>query len=120
MERKILFRIHLEIALQSFDHSLGTNAVNCLDKQILQKIPTEKPVRRALKQALYRLERHGLVTKDEETESEPRVLIPRPADRQSEAWASWPESQGERGMVLKLPDAGRGYVMAIAVVQVRM
>ena len=84
--------------------------------QILQKIPAEKPVRRALKAALYRLERQGLVKKEEETESEPRVLIPRPADRQAEAWASWPESQGERGMVLKLPDAGRGYVMAIAVV----
>ena len=84
--------------------------------QILQKIPAEKPVRRALKTALYRLERQGLVEKEEETESEPRVLIPRPADRQAEAWASWPESQGERGMVLKLPDTGRGYVMAIAVV----
>ena len=84
--------------------------------QILQKIPAEKPVRRALKTALYRLERQGLVQKEDETESEPRVLIPRPADRQAEAWASWPESQGERGMVLKLPDAGRGYVMAIAVV----
>ena len=84
--------------------------------QILQKIPAEKPVRRALKTALYRLERQGLVKKEEQTESELRVLIPRPADRQTEAWASWPESQGERGMVLKLPDAGRGYVMAIAVV----
>ena len=84
--------------------------------QILQKIPAEKPVRRAFKAALYRLERQGLVKKEEETESQPRVLIPRPADRQAEAWASWPESQGERGMVLKLPDAGRGYVMAIAVV----
>jgi len=84
--------------------------------QILQKIPAEKPVRRALKTALYRLERQGLVKEEEESESEPRVLIPRPADRQAEAWASWPESQGERGMVLKLPDAGRGYVMAIAVV----
>jgi hypothetical protein len=70
--------------------------------QILQKIPAEKPVRRALKTALYRLERQGLVKKEEETESEPRVLIPRPADRQAEAWASWPD--------------GRGYVMAIAVV----
>ena len=84
--------------------------------QILQKIPAEKPVRRALKTALYKLERQGLVKQEEETESEPRILIPRPADRQAEAWASWPESQGERGMVLKLPDAGRGYVMAIAVV----
>ncbi|NIR17544.1 MAG: hypothetical protein GWN86_28000, partial [Desulfobacterales bacterium] len=102
----------------AFVEALGSTpspvAVNVL--QILQKIPTEKPVRRALKQALYRLERQGLVIKEEDTESEPRVLIPRPADRQAEAWASWPESQGERGMVLKLPDAGRGYVMAIAVV----
>lgn len=84
--------------------------------QTLEKIPAEKPVRRAIKTALYRLERQGLVKKEEEAESEPRVLIPRPADRQAEAWASWPESQGERGMVLKMPDAGRGYVMAIAVV----
>ncbi|MGD8986974.1 MAG: hypothetical protein PVH57_02355 [Syntrophobacterales bacterium] len=80
----------------------------------LQDIPAKKPVRRALKTALYRLARQGLV-KEEEKESEVRVLVPRPADRQAEAWASWPESRGERGMVLKLPDDGRGYVMAIAV-----
>jgi hypothetical protein len=80
----------------------------------LQDIPAKKPVRRALKTALYRLAQQGLV-KEEEKESELRVLVPRPADRQAEAWASWPESRGERGMVLKLPDAGRGYLMAIAV-----
>jgi hypothetical protein len=102
----------------AFVEALGSTPSPVVVKvlQILQKIPAEKPVRRALKTALYRLERQGLVKKEEEAESEPRVLIPRPADREAEAWASWPESQGERGMVLKLPDAGRGYVMAIAVV----
>ena len=102
----------------AFVEALGSTSSPMVVKvlQILQKIPAEKPVRRALKTALYRLERQGLFKKAEETESEPRVLIPRPADRQAEAWASWPESLGERGMVLKLPDAGRGYVMAVAVV----
>jgi hypothetical protein len=102
----------------AFVEALGSTPSPVVVKvlQILQKIPAEKPVRRALKTALYRLERQGLVKKEEEAESELRVLIPRPADREAEAWASWPESQGERGMVLKLPDAGRGYVMAIAVV----
>jgi hypothetical protein len=102
----------------AFVEALGSTPSPVVVKvlQSLQKIQAEKPVRRALKTALYRLERQGLVKKEEEAESEPRVLIPRPADRQAEAWASWPESRGERGMVLKLPDAGRGYVMAIAVV----
>ncbi len=81
----------------------------------LENVPAKKPVRRALKTALYRLTRQGLVKKQEETEPVTRVLVPRPADRQAEAWASWPESGGERGMVLKLPDAGRGYLMAVAV-----
>jgi hypothetical protein len=111
IERSVPFTLAFVEALGSTPSPVAVNVL-----QILQKIPAEKPVRRALKKALYRLERKGLVKKEEETESEPRVLIPRPVDRQSEAWASWPESQGERGMVLKLPDAGRGYVMAIAVV----
>lgn len=111
IQRSVPFTLAFVDALGSTQSPVAVKVL-----QILQKIPAEKPVRRALKAALYRLERQGLVKKEEETESEPRVLIPRPADRQAEAWASWPESQGERGMVLKLPDAGRGYVMAIAVV----
>ena len=124
-ERFIQFVESLEPLIQrsvpltlAFVEALGSTSSPVAVKvlQILQKIPAEKTVRRALKTALYRLERQGLVKEEEETEPEPRVLIPRPADRQAEAWASWPESRGERGMVLKLPDAGRGYVMAIAVV----
>ena len=111
IQRSVPFTLAFVDALGSTQSPVAVKVL-----EILQKIPAEKPVRRALKAALYRLERQGLVKKEEETESEPRVLIPRPADRQAEAWASWPESQGERGMVLKLPDAGRGYVMAIAVV----
>jgi len=83
--------------------------------QALQGIEAKKPVRRALKTALYRLARQGLVKEQEEAEVEPRVLVPRPEDRQAEAWASWPESQGERGIILKLPDAGRGYLMVIGI-----
>jgi hypothetical protein len=111
IQRSVPFTLAFVEALGSTSSPMAAKVL-----QILQRIPAEKPVRRALKTALYRLERQGLVEKEEETESEPRVLIPRPTDRQAEAWASWPESQGERGMVLKLPDAGRGYVMAIAVV----
>jgi hypothetical protein len=55
------------------------------------------------------------VEEPEEPEDEVRVLVPRPEDRQAEAWASWPESQGERGIILKIPDAGRGYLMVIGV-----
>ena len=83
--------------------------------QALQGMEAKKPVRRALKTALYRLARHGLVKEQEEAEVEPRVLVPRSEDRQAEAWASWPESQGERGIILKIPDAGRGYLMVIGV-----
>jgi hypothetical protein len=111
IQRSVPFTLAFVEALGSTSSPVAVKVL-----QTLQEIPAEKPVRRALKTALYRLERQGLVRKEEETESEPRILIPRPADRQAEAWASWPESQGERGMVLKLPDAGRGYVMAIAVV----
>jgi hypothetical protein len=111
IQRSVPFTLAFVEALGSTPSPMAVEVL-----RILQKIPAEKPVRRALKTALYRLERQGLIRKEEETELEPRVLIPRPADRQAEAWASWPESQGERGMILKLPDAGRGYVMAIAVV----
>jgi len=101
----------------AFIEALGATAtpvaVNLLKG--LQEFPAEKPVRRALKTALYRLARQGLVVEEEETELVSRVLVPRPADRQAEAWASWPESLGERGIVLKMPDAGRGYLMAVGV-----
>lgn len=83
--------------------------------QALREIPAPKPLRRAFKTALYRLGRQGLIQEDEKAEPEAKVLVPRPVDRQAEAWASWPESQGERGMILKLPDAGRGYLMVIGV-----
>ena len=97
--------------------ALGSTASPAAAKvlQALQGMEAKKPVRRALKTALYRLARQGLVNEQEEAEVEPRVLVPRPEDRQAEAWASWPESQGERGIVLKLPDAGRGYLMVIIV-----
>jgi len=101
----------------AFIEALGATAtpvaVNLLKG--LQEFPAKKPVRRALKTALYRLARQGLVVEEEQTELVSRVLVPRPADRQAEAWASWPESRGERGIVLKLPDAGRGYLMAVGV-----
>jgi hypothetical protein len=101
----------------AFIEALGSTATPVAVKvlQIMEEIPAAKPVRRAIKTALYRLARQGLVEGEEDTEMAPRVLVPRPADRQAEAWASWPESRGERGIVLKLPDAGRGYVMAVGV-----
>jgi hypothetical protein len=99
----------------AFIETLGatTTPVSVKVLQTLEAVPVAKEVRRALKTALYRLARQGLVVEEEKTESAPRVLVPRPADRQAESWASWPESRGERGIVLKLPDAGRGYLMAV-------
>ncbi|UCG20688.1 MAG: hypothetical protein JSU80_13380 [Deltaproteobacteria bacterium] len=101
----------------AFAETLGSTANPVAVKliQALQGMEAKKPVRRALKTALYRLARQGLVKEQEEAEVEPRVLVPRPEDRQAEAWASWPESQGERGIILKVPDAGRGYLMVIGV-----
>jgi hypothetical protein len=101
----------------AFIEALGATATPAAVKvlHVLEEAPAPKPVRRALKTALYRLARQGLAVEKEETDSVPRVLVPRPADRQAEAWASWPESLGERGIVLKLPDAGRGYLMAVGV-----
>ena len=101
----------------AFAETLGSSGSPVAVKliQALQSIEAKKPVRRALKTALYRLAQQGLVEEQEEAEVEPRVLVPRPEDRQAEAWASWPESQGERGIILKLPDAGRGYLMVIGV-----
>ena len=101
----------------AFAETLGSSGSPVAVKviQALQRMEAKKPVRRALKTALYRLAQQGLVEEQEEAEVEPRVLVPRPEDRQAEAWASWPESQGERGIILKLPDAGRGYLMVIGV-----
>ncbi|UCG14606.1 MAG: hypothetical protein JSU72_09235 [Deltaproteobacteria bacterium] len=102
---------------RAFVEALGGTATPTAVKvlQALQEIPAARPVRRALKTALYRLRRQGLIPEQEESEPVQRVLVPRPADRQAVAWASWPESGGERGVVLKVPDVGRGYVMAVSV-----
>jgi hypothetical protein len=101
----------------AFAENLGSsgNPVAVKVIEALQEMEAKKPVRRALKTALFRLARQGLVEEPEEAEDEVRVLVPRPEDRQAEAWASWPESQGERGIILKLPDTGRGYLMLIGV-----
>jgi hypothetical protein len=101
----------------AFVRGLGSMASPSAVKtlQALKEIPAQKSLRRALKTALYRLGRQGLIQEEGESEPVQRVLVPRPADRQPEAWVSWPESQGERGIVLKLPDAGRGYVVTVAV-----
>jgi hypothetical protein len=110
VQQSAAFTVALAEALGSTANPVAVKVI-----ESLQAMETKKPVRRALKTALYRLARQGLVEKQEEAESEPRVLVPRPEDRQAEAWASWPESQGERGIILKLPDAGRGYLMVIGV-----
>ena len=102
----------------AFIETLGAKANPVAVKvlQGLQDFPAEKPVRRALKTALYKLTRKGLVEEQQETEVEPRVLVPSPAERQAEAWASWPESRGERGMLISLPGSGRGFLVAVAVI----
>jgi hypothetical protein len=110
VQQSVAFTVALAEALASTANPVAVKVI-----QALQGIEAKKPVRRALKTALYRLARQGLVKEQEEAEVEPRVLVPRPEDRQAEAWASWPESQGERGIILKLPDAGRGYLMVIGV-----
>ncbi len=110
VQQSVAFTVALAEALASTANPVAVKLI-----QALQGIEAKKPVRRALKTALYRLARQGLVTEQEEAEVEPRVLVPRPEDRQAEAWASWPESHGERGIILKLPDAGRGYLMVIGI-----
>ena len=110
IQQSVAFSVALAEALAS---TANPGAVKVV--QALQGMEAKKPVRRALKTALYRLARQGLVKEQEDVVVEPRVLVPRPEDRQAEAWASWPESQGERGIILKLPDAGRGYLMVIGV-----
>ena len=110
VQQSVAFTVALVEALASTANPVAAEVI-----QALQGMEAKKPVRRALKTALYRLARQGLVKEQEETEVEPRVLVPRPQDRQAEAWASWPESQGEHAIILKLPDAGRGYLMVIGV-----
>ena len=110
VQESVAFTVALAEALGSTANPVVVKII-----EALEGMETKKPARRALKTALYRLARQGLVKEQEEAESEPRVLVPRPEDRQAEAWASWPESQGERGIILKLPDAGRGYLMVIGV-----
>ena len=110
IQQSVAFSVALAEALASAANPVAAKVI-----QALQGMEAKKPVRRALKTALYRLGRQGLVKDQEEVAVEPRVLVPRPEDRQAEAWASWPESQGERGIILKLPDAGRGYLMVIGV-----
>ena len=110
VQRSISFTVAFAEALGSTANPVAVKVL-----EALQGMEAKKPVRRAFKKALYRLSRQGLVEEQEDSEDEPRILVPRPADRQAEAWASWPESQGERGMILKLPDAGRGYLMVIGV-----
>jgi hypothetical protein len=110
VQQSVAFSVALAEALASTANPVAVKVI-----QALQGMEAKKPVRRALKTALYRLARQGLVKEQEEVVVEPRVLVPRPEDRQAEAWASWPESQGERGIILKLPDAGRGYLMVIGV-----
>jgi hypothetical protein len=101
----------------SFIEALGALANPAAVKAltVFQEMPLEKPLRRAVKTALFRLNRQGLVQHETQAEGEPRVLVPRPAGRRAEAWASWPEEGGERGVVLKLPDTGQGYLVAVAV-----
>ena len=111
VQQSVGFTVALAEALGSTANPVAVKVI-----QALQGMEAKKPVRRALKTALYRLARHGLVKEQEEAEVEPRVLVPRPEDRQAEAWASWPESQGERGIILKIPDAGRAYLMVIGVI----
>ncbi|MFP3869522.1 MAG: hypothetical protein ACLFVT_01400 [Syntrophobacteria bacterium] len=110
LSRSLAFDLALVEALGAMTSPVAVELL-----KVFQEMPLEKPLRRAVKTALFRLNQHGLGPRPEKTESVRRVLVPRPADRQAEAWASWPESGGERGAVLKLPHAGRGYLLAIAV-----
>jgi hypothetical protein len=108
IQRSVPFTLAFVEALGSASSPVAVKVLQRLDE-----MEAEKPVRRAVKTALYRLARQGLLHEREKTRSDPVVLVPRPMDRQAEAWVSWPESEGERGLVLKLPHAGRGYLVAI-------
>jgi hypothetical protein len=102
----------------AFAEALGsmTTPVALKALESLQEIPAAKPLRRAVKTALYRLGRHGLSLEREEGEAAPRVLVPRPADRRAEAWAGWPEGNGDRGLIVVVPESGAAYLLAMAVV----
>ncbi|MBP1726052.1 MAG: hypothetical protein H6Q51_1350 [Deltaproteobacteria bacterium] len=102
----------------AFVDALGsmTTPVALKAVQALQEVPAAKPFRRAIKTALYRLGRHGLSPEREQGEAAPRVLVPRPADRQAEAWAGWPEGNGDRGLIVVVPESGAAYLLAMAVV----
>jgi hypothetical protein len=101
-----------------FVEALGsmTTPVALKALEALREIPVAKPLRRAVKTALYRLGRHGLSLEREEREAAPRVLVPRPADRRAEAWAGWPEGSGDRGLIVVVPESGAAYLLAMAVV----
>lgn len=102
----------------AFAEALGsmTTPVALKVLEALQEVPAAKPLRRAVKTALYRLGRHGLSPEREHGEAAPRVLVPRPADRRAEAWAGWPEGSGERGLIVVVPESGAAYLLAMAVV----
>jgi len=102
----------------AFVEALGsmTTPVALKALEALQEVPAAKPLRRAVKTALYRLGRHGLSPERERGEAAPRVLVPRPADRQAEAWAGWPEGNGDRGLIVVVPESGAAYLLAMAVV----
>jgi len=102
----------------AFIEALGsmTTPVALKALEALQEVPAAKPLRRAVKTALYRLGRHGLSPEREQEEGTPRVLVPRPADRQAEAWAGWPEGSGDRGLIVVVPESGPTYLLVMAVV----
>jgi hypothetical protein len=102
----------------AFVEALGsmTTPVALRALEVLQEVPAAKPLRRAVKTALYRLGRHGLHPEREQGEAPSRVLVPRPADRQAEAWAGWPEGSGDRGLIVVVPESGAAYLLAMAVV----
>ncbi|HVO83853.1 MAG TPA: hypothetical protein VMU60_05460 [Syntrophobacteria bacterium] len=102
----------------AFVEALGsmTTPVALKALEALQEIPAAKPLRRAVKTALYRLGRHGLSPEREQGEAAPLVLVPRPVDRRAEAWAGWPEASGDRGLIVVVPESGAAYLLAMAVV----
>jgi len=103
----------------AFVEALGsmTTPVALKALEALQEIPVAKPLRRAVKTALYRLGRHGLsLERERGEEAAPRVLVPRPADRRAESWVGWPEGSGDRGLIVVVPESGANYLLAMAVV----
>jgi hypothetical protein len=102
----------------AFVEALGsmTTPVALKALEALQEVPAARPLRRAIKTAFYRLGRHGLSPERERGEVAPRVLVPRPAGRQAEAWAGWPEGNGDRGLIVVVPESGAAYLLAMAVV----